>query len=685
MGNPKTRLVFKKLCSINKPDVVFISEPMVPLNKISIVYWSALKLKPFIENDRGSLLPNIWGACREGINPQIISNTAQQISISPMQDNKLAFICAVYAHTNYMMRRTLWSEILLACDDFQRFSEDGRLHHILTRGAGFTWTNRRRGLAHTEKRLDRSLCNESWMTIWQQSYCCTLHRSTSNHQPIMFGFCNDCNEDARVQPQFRFHKMWLKHEGLRGVVEAHWANRVVGCPMFILASKLKGLKTILKDWKKEFFGNIHIRVKEASKNMEDLQLRITNEGQSDTLMTQEDQAQKNLLGALISEEEFWKEKSRLNWKIRGDRNTAFFHNIAKIRYATKSMCILRQGEETLLHRQEIDNHVLSYFTNLYASENVTQPSNLIDYVIPKLVTQEDNNMLSRIPLDDEIRDAEFWDIVRPDVCHSVNQFFSQGWILPNLNSNNLILIPKFPSADKIEDFRPIALANFQFKIITKVLADRLAKIAPNIISQHQRGFIKDRHIHYCICIAFEAINLLDHKTLGGNLALKLDVKKAFDTIDWRFLMDTLKAFGFHNSFIHWIEVILNSAKLSISVNGHTVGYFSCKRGVRQGDPYPLCSSVWLKKGIKRDLLAIKDLFNEYANVSGQYLNLTKCKFYSTQANTRKIGKLTSWLGFGAGSLPFNYLGVPVFQGKPKAIHLQPIADRIINKLAKWKG
>ncbi|XP_019435225.1 PREDICTED: uncharacterized protein LOC109341721 [Lupinus angustifolius] len=637
MGNPKTRLVFKKLCSINKPDVVFISEPMVPLNKISSVYWSALKLKPFIENDRGSLLPNLWGACREGINPQIISNTAQQISISLMQHNKLAFICAVYAHTNYMMRRTLWTEIMslisnnngpwccigdfnsvlganeckgsylpnrLACDDFQRFSEDGRLHHILTRGAEFKWTNRRRGLAHTEKRLDRSLCNESWMTIWQQSYCCTLPRSASDHHPIMFGFCN---EQARVQSQFRFHKMWLKHEGLRGVVEAHWANRVVGCPMFILASKLKGLKNILKVWNKEVFGNIHIRVKEAFKNLEDLQLRITNEGQSDTLMTQEDQAQKNLLGALISEEEFWKEKSRLNWKIRGDRNTAFFHNIAKIRYATKSMCILRQGEETLLHRQEIDNHVLSYFTNLYASENVTQPSNLIDYVIPKLVTQEDNNMLSRIPLDDEIRDAvfamngegapspdgfggcffqEFWDIVGPDVCHSVNQFFTQ---------------------------------------------------------------------------ASEAVNLLDHKTLGGNLALKLDVKKAFDTIDWRFLMDTLKALGFHNSFIHWIEVIFNSAKLSISVSGHNVG------------------------GIKRDLLAIKDLFNDYANVSSQYLNLTKCKFYSTQANARKIGKLTSWLGFGAGSLPFNYLGVPVFQGKPKAIHLQPIADRIINKLVKWKG
>ncbi|XP_019435162.1 PREDICTED: uncharacterized protein LOC109341675 [Lupinus angustifolius] len=636
----------------------------------------------------------------------------------------MAFICAVYAHTNYLMRRALWFDILslvstnqgpwcciggfnsilraneckgsylpnrIAFEDFQQFSEDGSLHHILTRGAEFTWSNRRRGLAHTEKRLDRSMCNVNWMTNWQQTYCCTLPRSASDHHPIM-------------------------------------------------------LEAILKVWNKDVFGNIHIRVKEAFSQVESLQYRITNEGQSDTLMAQEDQAKKDLLITLIAEEELWKEKSRLNWQINGDRNTNYFHNIAKIMYATKSMCILRQGEETLLDRQDIDNHVMDYFTNLYAFENVTQPSNLIDSMTPKLVSEEDNTMLSKIPLEDEIKDVvfamngegapgpdgfggcffqEFWDIVGLDVCQSVKQIFTQGWILPNLNSNNLVLIPKFPSTDKIEDFRPIALANFQFKIITKVLAERLANIAPRMISKHQRGFIKDRHIHDCICIAYEAIDLLDHKTLGGNLGINLDVKKAFDTIDWKFLMNTLNAFGFANSFIHWMEVILKSARLSISVNGHSVGYFSYKRGVRQGDPlspllFCLVEEVISRgliklldkgnfrtiagtriatpshvlyaddilvfcRGIKRELLAIKDLFNDYAKVSGQCLNLSKCKFFSTQANARKIGKLNSWLGFGSGSLPFNYLGVLVFKGKPKAIHLQPIVDRIINNLAKWKG
>ncbi|XP_019427157.1 PREDICTED: uncharacterized protein LOC109335477 [Lupinus angustifolius] len=724
MGNHKTRLVFKKLCSENKPEVVFISEPMVLSNKINPLFWSGLNLKLFSVNDRGSLLPNIWGLCQVGVNPTIISNTSQQVSISLVLDNQPVFICVVYAHTQYLMRRSLWFDILslisanngpwccigdfnsvlganecrgaslpnrVACEDFKMFSEIGNLHHIMTRGAEFTWSNRRRRVAHTEKRLDRAICNDNWLSSWHHTSCFTLPRSSSDHHPLML--CSSQGSNI-VHSPFKFHKMWIQHQGLRRVVETHWSSIVVGCPMYVLSKKLKGLKAILKIWNKEVFGNIHFRVKNALDLVELIQQKLSTEGQSDLLLAQEEQAQKDLLVALNSEEEFWKEKSRLNWQISGDRNTSYFHKIAKIR-----ACV-------------------DYFTNLYASENEIHPSSLISQVIPQLVSEDDNNMLSSIPLNDEIRNAVFAmnGEGAPGLDGFGGCFFQEFWD---------IIGHDFSGADKIENFRPIALANFQFKIITKVLADRLALIAPKITSSQQRGFIKDRHIQDCICIASEATNLLDHKTFGGNLAIKLDVKKTFDTIDWRFLMDTLKAFGFSNSFINWVGVILNSAKLSISVNGQSVGFFSCKRGVRQGDhlsPLLFClvedvisrgltnllergriSSISgprivtpshvlyaddiliFCRGIKRELAAIKDLFTDYAKISSQCLILGKCKFYSTQANARKISNLTNWLGFGAGQLPFNYLGVPLFRGKPKAIHLQPISDRIVNKLAKWKG
>lgn len=152
----------------------------------------------------------------------------------------------------------------------------------------------------------------------------------------------------------------------------------------------------------------------------------------------------------------------------------------------------------------------------------------------------------------------------------------------------MALIPKFPETERIADYRSIALGNFQFKIISKVLAEMLAFIAPKIIYVQQRGFTKGTHIEEYIYTTSEAINLLDCKSFGGKVALNFDIKKAYDTLDWKFLLKVLNAFGFHSKFSNWIWTILNSTRLSFIVNGHSAGYLSCRRGVRQGDPlFPL--------------------------------------------------------------------------------------------------
>ncbi|KAF1894057.1 hypothetical protein Lal_00003974 [Lupinus albus] len=91
------------------------------------------------------------------------------------------------------------------------------------------------------------------------------------------------------------------------------------------------------------------------------------------------------------------------------------------------------------------------------------------------------------------------------------------------------------------------------------------------------------------------------------------------------------------------------------------------------------------KGLKSNLVALNSLIKDYAEASGQHVNPAKCKFYIYNGTARRIATLTGILGFSAGSLPFNYLGVPLFRGKPKRLHLQSIVDRILAKLATWKG
>lgn len=188
----------------------------------------------------------------------------------------------------------------------------------------------------------------------------------------------------------------------------------------------------------------------------------------------------------------------------------------------------------------------------------------------------------------------------------------------------------------------------------------------------------------------------------------------------------LQAFGFDPKFCEWIKAILHSAKLSIAVNGKASGYFSCSRGVRQGDPlspilFCLAKEV-LSRGISKpvangtiDLMTgargfqvpshilyaddvlvfcrasqkninnLMQLFSRYGDVSGQRINPLKSTFYVGSCHIRRINVLARNLGFRIDRLPFLYLGIPIFKGKPRRQHLLPIVDRIKAKLSAWKA
>jgi len=108
-----------------------------------------------------------------------------------------------------------------------------------------------------------------------------------------------------------------------------------------------------------------------------------------------------------------------------------------------------------------------------------------------------------------------------------------------MNANVVSLIPKIDGTTSIKDFRPIVVTNFKFKIIPKILVNKLVSIIARIVSPNQNGFIKGQHIKDCIGITSEAINMISKKILGGNVAFKIDNSKAFDTLSWDFLIQVL--------------------------------------------------------------------------------------------------------------------------------------------------
>lgn len=777
IANTPSRLALKRLILLNNPDFIFIAEPWINYDSFPQTWFSRLGFKLFACNSRQNNHPNLWCLCTFNLNPDIVASTSQHVSLTYTSNSNTFGISAVYASTSYLQRKILWNDLInchnllsipwctlgdfnaiigahehrgatppapISMNDFLNWSNNDNFIHLPTRGVHFTWANERHGRRYTERRLDRALCNNQMLDICSSISVSTLTKQRSDHYPILLDM--QMNEDHHPH-QFKFFKMWTLHADCRNVVEACWNVRQVGCAMFVLSQKLKSLKSALKSWNKDVFGNVHELVRDAEAQLHLIQNQIDTSGHSDTLLEQQKIAQLNLDNALAKEECFWKEKANVKWHVEGDRNTSFFHRTAKIKAKTNKITFMKDGDQILTEPELINNHITNHFTNLFCVSSVLQDTNLVDEVIPALVTEPVNNMLTLIPSMEETYNAVFnlnkegapgpdgfgaiffqtyWDIVKMDVHNAVKEFFITSWMMPNYNANNLILIPKSSNADTVSQYRPIALANFKYKIVSKILADRLASIMPSIISPEQKGFIQGRQIKDCICLASEVINQLDKKTYGGNLAFKIDMAKAFDTLEWPYLLKVLHAFGFNNTFCNWIKVILESATLSISINGSQNGYFNCKRGVRQGDPlspllFCIAEDVLSRaithlvekgkvslisssrhhnfpshvlyaddvmvfcKGNIASVNALKDLFWTYATASGQHINPAKSTIYAGSISQGRLNYLVNYLGFQAGELPFNYLGVPLFRGKPKKSHLQGIADKIKIKLASWKA
>jgi hypothetical protein len=537
IANSPSRIALKRLIVKYKPDIILIAEPWISINSFPHFWLNNLNLKLFALNQRNHLLPNLWCICTKHLNPDIIDIDNQQVSFTISENNMTYGFNAIYASTNYITRRYLWlklqniqnqhiipwcsigdfntilgshesrgntSPARLPMQDFFNWSDSNNLFHLPTRGVQFTWINGR-----TERRLDRAICNQLWLDSCVSIAVSSLTKIKSDHFPILLDFQTS---NVTQSSQFRFMKMWLLHDDCNQIVSDIWNTQVNGCPMYILLSKLKLLKQKLKDWNHNVFGNVHAIVKTAENNLAAIQDVIDDQGLTDNLLAQQKIAQINLENALNKEEAFWQERAKSQWHLEGDRNTKYFQRLAKIKSKTKPISAISVDEEIVSDPEQIASHFKNHFQNLFSSNIFLQVDNLVEEVIPNMISANTNSLLTMVPSHEEIKRAvfelnkdsapgpdgfgaifyqSFWNIVEYDVCNAVMEFFTKGWILPNFNSNTLILIPKTENANTVEQFRPIALANFKFKIITKILADRLAPIMKTIILRSKEASFKE--------------------------------------------------------------------------------------------------------------------------------------------------------------------------------------------------
>ena len=119
----------------------------------------------------------------------------------------------------------------------------------------------------------------------------------------------------------------------------------------------------------------------------------------------------------------------------------------------------------------------------------------------------------------------------------------------------------------MKDFRPISCCFVIYKCITKILANRLKNFLPNIIGLNQSAFIARRSITDNVLMVQELVKGYGRSTLFSRCAIKIDLQKVFDSLNWGFIMDVLKVLKISSIFIGWIRECLTGARYSISING----------------------------------------------------------------------------------------------------------------------
>ena len=179
---------------------------------------------------------------------------------------------------------------------------------------------------------------------------------------------------------------------------------------------------------------------------------------------------------------------------------------------------------------------------------------------------------------------KFWPLIGDSFIRCVNECFDKGEMSSSQKQAVITLIEK-KGKDRtfLENWRPISLVNVDAKIMSKVIASRIKNVLPEIIHHNQTGFVKDRYIGETIQSIYDLMDYTVEENIPG-LMIFIDFEKAFDSVEWDFLLECLESFNFRPNFLNWVKTFYKNIQSCTINHGSASNYFVLERGVRQGDP-----------------------------------------------------------------------------------------------------
>ena len=594
---------------------------------------------------------------------------------------------------------------------------------------------------HSYSRLDYFLASNSMIKGISDT---RIHPITiSDHAPVSVTFTNKA--DTPPIRQWRFNTSLLKDPDFIMFFKKQWED-------FLHINDLPGIspcvlwetaKVVMRGQIISYSSHKAKIEKRLEKELEDKIKTLETAhaaSQEESLLIELRKLRMDLNKIINQKIQFQLQRLRLdNWE-HGNKSSKLLANLLKQNKEKCTISSIKTSNGTISQDpQEINNTFREFYQTLYSSQK--NPSDLdIDTFLntinlPKL-TEEQIQSLEAPILIEELHKAlqhmsdgkapgpdgypvefykEFWPLISPTLFKMIVNIKESRTLPPCMNCANISLLLK-PEKDPTlpSSYRPISLINVDLKIISKTLASRIEKITPHIIHPDQTGFIKGRH---STNNTRRLINLIDHCHINKQKAIvvSLDAEKAFDRVNWKFLIATLQKFGFRENYLNWIKILYDSSSACVKTNDQISRSFNLERGTRQGCPLspslfalfiePLATAIRQNTNIKGIQTAnINHKISLYADDVLLFLTNAQTSLHKTIALIDNFSSLSEYSINWSKSvvLPINstfintpraplkpgnikYLGINISAKLSDLVHLNytPLIKTIKDDLTRW--
>uniref|UniRef100_A0A803P9U4 Reverse transcriptase domain-containing protein n=1 Tax=Cannabis sativa TaxID=3483 RepID=A0A803P9U4_CANSA len=542
--------------------------------------------------------------------------------------------------------------------------------------------------------------------------------------------------------RFHYEQAWVGEEECGKIVNNVWLDGSNWGSAKGIRGRINHCGEVLNECNKGKKAELGAKTKKLK---EELKYLSSSSGEIDWVNRR--RVEKDLNVAEAKEELLWKQRSRALWLTHGDRNTKYFHYKASQRKKKNKINGLFDDNMKWCNKEEEIEHILIHsYIELFSSSRPNQ--NMMDVLnqcVPNRISSQDNDMLMEDFTKEYVKEAldqihplkapgkdglpglfyhNHWEEVGHEVIATCLEVLNNKMDCSCLNDTLLCLIPKIKDPTKVSDYRPLSLCNVIYKVISKCLANRMKLSMEKVISKNQSAFIKGRQIQDNAIIGFESLHCMKKGRFGNGkkMALKLDMSKAYDRVEWDFIEEMMRCLGYEEQWISKIMGCVKTVTFSVLLNGEAKGNIVPKRGLRQGDPlspflFLICSeglSCLLNEASRANKIhglrfgnlgrrlthllfaddclifvdatmeeskAIKEVLDSYSTLSGQCINFTKSnlcvgnKIKNTdgQRLASALKKLLVWYGTKCGKNSKD--GKWVYSPKPAVSEIQALIAR----------